>query len=100
MLVSAGQDPHADDPLASMSLTEDGFAWLARRVQELAQRHCDGRLALTLEGGYERTATARSVAAILRALLDEDAPEVDGESGRAAGRHRAGQERSAGLLEI
>jgi acetoin utilization deacetylase AcuC-like enzyme len=84
VLVSAGQDPHADDPLASMSLSEDGFAWLARRVQELAQRHCEGRLALTLEGGYERTATARSVAAILRALLDEAAPEVGGQSGRAA----------------
>ncbi len=84
VLVSAGQDPHADDPLASMSLTEGGFARLARRVQELAQRHCEGRLALTLEGGYERTATAHSVAAILRALLDEDAPEVGGESGRAA----------------
>ena len=84
VLVSAGQDPHTDDPLASMSLTEDGFAWLARFVQELAQRHCDGRLALFLEGGYERTATSRSVAAIVRALLDETAAEVGGESGRAA----------------
>ena len=83
VLVSAGQDPHAADPLASMSLTEDGFAWLARFVQELAQRHCDGHLALTLEGGYERTATAHSVAAIVRAFLDEAAPEVGCESGRA-----------------
>jgi acetoin utilization deacetylase AcuC-like enzyme len=83
VLVSAGLDPHVDDPLASMSLTEDGFAWLARRVQELAQRLCDGRLGLVLEGGYERTATAHSVAAIIRALLDEEAPQVGGESGRA-----------------
>jgi acetoin utilization deacetylase AcuC-like enzyme len=85
ILVSAGQDPHVGDPLANMSLTEDGFGWLARRVQELAQRHCHGHMGLVLEGGYERKATAHSVASILRALLDEEAPVPGGESGRATG---------------
>lgn len=83
LLVSAGQDPHVDDPLASMSLTDDGFAHMAVRVLELAHEHCEGRLALALEGGYERQATARSVAAILRAILDEEAPAVSGETERA-----------------
>jgi acetoin utilization deacetylase AcuC-like enzyme len=83
ILVSAGQDPHADDPLASMSLSDGAFGWLARSVQELAQQGCDGRLGLVLEGGYQRSATARSVAAILRALLDEKAPAIGAASGRA-----------------
>jgi len=83
LLVSAGLDPHKDDPLASMLLSEDGFAFMALRVLELARQHCEGRLALTLEGGYQREATARSVAAILRALLDESAPPVSADSERA-----------------
>lgn len=84
LLVSAGQDPHADDPLASMMLTSDGFAHLAHTVGRLAETLCEGRLALVLEGGYDRRASARAVEAELRALLDGRAPEVHGTTERAA----------------
>jgi acetoin utilization deacetylase AcuC-like enzyme len=47
LLVSAGFDAHADDPLASMELTDRGFRELARRCRGLAPR-----LAAVLEGGY------------------------------------------------
>jgi acetoin utilization deacetylase AcuC-like enzyme len=47
LLVSAGFDAHADDPLASMQLTGYGFRELARRCRGLAPR-----LAAVLEGGY------------------------------------------------
>jgi acetoin utilization deacetylase AcuC-like enzyme len=47
LLVSAGFDAHADDPLASMELTGIGFRELARRCRGLAPR-----LAAVLEGGY------------------------------------------------
>ena len=83
LLVSAGQDGHVDDQLASMMLTENGFAHMALRVLRLAQQCCEGRLALVLEGGYDRVASAHSVAAIVRTLSDEAAPEV-GDSGRAS----------------
>ena len=47
LLVSAGFDAHADDPLADMELTADGFRELARRATQLAPR-----VAAVLEGGY------------------------------------------------
>jgi acetoin utilization deacetylase AcuC-like enzyme len=47
LIVSAGFDAHADDPLASMQVTGLGFRELARRCRGLAPR-----LAAVLEGGY------------------------------------------------
>ena len=47
LLVSAGFDAHADDPLADMELTAGGFRELARRATQLAPR-----VAAVLEGGY------------------------------------------------
>jgi acetoin utilization deacetylase AcuC-like enzyme len=76
VLVSAGQDIHVDDPLGSMSVTEAGFARMTWRAAGMAARHASGRLGLVLEGGYDRNATARAVAAVFEALLDERAPEV------------------------
>jgi acetoin utilization deacetylase AcuC-like enzyme len=84
LLVSAGQDPHADDPLGSMSLTEAGFAQIAARAARIARTWCEGRLALVLEGGYDRRATARAIEAELRAISDEAASPVGGDGGRAA----------------
>ena len=83
VLVSAGYDTHARDPLGSMQLTENGYGHMALRCLELAQRHAEGRLALALEGGYNLPALARSVEATLRALADEQAPEVGGTTAQA-----------------
>ena len=47
VIVSAGFDAHADDPLAWMLVTDDGFRELARRATGLAPR-----VAAVLEGGY------------------------------------------------
>ena len=72
LLVSAGYDAHADDPLAMMRVAERGFAELARRVKQIASESCDGRMVLVLEGGYHPDALARSVAATLRALDEHE----------------------------
>jgi acetoin utilization deacetylase AcuC-like enzyme len=84
IMVSAGQDIHARDPLGHMDVTEAGFADMALRCERLASRFCDGRLAFILEGGYDRTATARAVEAVLRAVADEAAPEELGGGTAAA----------------
>jgi acetoin utilization deacetylase AcuC-like enzyme len=76
ILVSAGEDIHRVDPLGGMDVTEAGFAAMALRCLRLAQELCGGKLAFILEGGYDRPATARAVEAVLRAVLDETAPEV------------------------
>ena len=60
VLVSAGFDAHRDDPLASMTVTEDGFRELARRSAALAPR-----CAAVLEGGYNLSTLPRLVAAAL-----------------------------------
>ena len=60
VLVSAGFDAHADDPLADMRVTENGFRELARRCAQLAPR-----VAAVLEGGYEIETLPRLVEAAL-----------------------------------
>jgi acetoin utilization deacetylase AcuC-like enzyme len=70
VFISAGFDAHRDDPLASMNLTEEGYASLTRIVMDLASRHASGRVISCLEGGYHLKALAGSVDAHLLALLD------------------------------
>ncbi len=67
VLVSCGFDAHRDDPLSDLGLSSGDFAELACVVREFAPR--PGRLALFLEGGYQASALASSVAATLGALL-------------------------------
>ncbi len=52
VLISAGQDPAASDPLGRMSVTAEGFRALTGRALTLAEELCGGRLAVVLEGGY------------------------------------------------
>lgn len=68
VLISAGFDAHREDPLASLSVTDDGFAEMTKVVQSLAQTDCGGRLVSSLEGGYNLNALARSVARHLDVL--------------------------------
>jgi acetoin utilization deacetylase AcuC-like enzyme len=68
LLVSAGFDCHARDPLADMRVTEPGFAAMARRLKALAAECCQGRMALVLEGGYDLQALASSVHDVIEEL--------------------------------
>jgi acetoin utilization deacetylase AcuC-like enzyme len=70
ILVSAGFDCHADDPLGGMNITEAGFSGMASVLRDLSEEFCPGRLVLALEGGYNPAAQARSVLAVLDALQD------------------------------
>ena len=67
--ISAGFDAHRDDPLASMNLTEDGYASLTEIVMSIAKRYASGRLISSLEGGYDLKALAASVERHLVTLL-------------------------------
>ncbi|MEK6210400.1 MAG: histone deacetylase family protein [Pseudomonadota bacterium] len=68
IFVSAGFDAHRDDDMASLSLVESDYAWVTGRIKEIAEQHGKGRMVSTLEGGYELTALARSVAEHIRVL--------------------------------
>jgi acetoin utilization deacetylase AcuC-like enzyme len=69
LIVSAGFDAHAADPLAQLRVRTQDFAWLTRELVDIADRHCNGHLASVLEGGYDLRALAESVAAHVRELM-------------------------------
>ncbi len=70
ILVSAGFDAHAADPLANLNWSTDDYAWLTGRICDVAEACCAGRLVSTLEGGYDLTALADSVAAHMGVLME------------------------------
>jgi len=70
VLISAGFDAHADDPMADLALSGGDFAWLARSVGACAPG--PGRVAVFLEGGYDLRALQHSVSSSLAALMDVD----------------------------
>jgi acetoin utilization deacetylase AcuC-like enzyme len=68
IFISAGFDAHRDDDMASLSLVESDYGWVTGRIKAIAEQHGKGRIVSTLEGGYELTALARSVAEHIRVL--------------------------------
>ncbi|MCA3218737.1 MAG: histone deacetylase family protein [Burkholderiales bacterium] len=68
VLISAGFDAHREDDLGQMGLVEADYAYITKRLMEVADRHAQGRVVSTLEGGYNLSALARSVAAHVKTL--------------------------------
>ncbi len=69
LLISAGFDAHAWDPLAQLQLTGADFEWATRQLARLADRHCDGKIVSVLEGGYDAAGLAEGCARHLHALV-------------------------------
>lgn len=70
VIISAGFDAHTRDPLANINLVEQDFAWITKRLMEIADSSCNGRVVSLLEGGYDLQGLALSAAAHVRALMD------------------------------
>ena len=68
LIISAGFDAHADDPLAGMNLSVHDFAWVTGRLCDLADAHCQGRVVSALEGGYDLAALGACAAAHVKVL--------------------------------
>ena len=69
VIISAGFDAHADDPLASLELHEDDYAWITGRIRDIAGTYAGGRIVSALEGGYNLAALGHSAVAHVRALM-------------------------------
>ncbi len=52
ILVSAGFDAHVDDDMSYINLSTQGFSWIMRKLMEISDKHCKGRIISILEGGY------------------------------------------------
>lgn len=70
ILVSTEFDAHWGDPLTDLDLTEAGFSWATRRVVDIADAVCGGRIVSLLEGGYDLIGLARSKEAHVAALME------------------------------
>jgi acetoin utilization deacetylase AcuC-like enzyme len=70
ILVSAGFDAHARDPLAEQMLEAEDYAWATRAIAAVARKHAGGRIVSSLEGGYDLEGLGRSALAHVRALQE------------------------------
>lgn len=75
LLVSAGYDAHADDPLGDMTVTDAGFRQMAAFAVDLATTVCKGRIVAVLEGGYDPQALGRCVADAI-GVFDRPGPDA------------------------
>jgi acetoin utilization deacetylase AcuC-like enzyme len=70
IIISAGFDAHADDPLGNLNLTDETFGWMMRTVLELAEQSAAGRVLSVLEGGYNLDVLGRCVTEQVRLSLE------------------------------
>jgi acetoin utilization deacetylase AcuC-like enzyme len=68
VMISAGFDAHRLDPLAQLQLEADDFEWITRELVAIADRHADGRVVSSLEGGYDLQGLRESCLAHVGAL--------------------------------
>ena len=71
LLISAGFDAHAEDPLGGLNLIEDDYRWLTSMIIDIADRHSQSRIVSVLEGGYHLGALGRSVSAHIEMMLND-----------------------------
>ncbi len=76
ILVSAGFDASARDPLAEMTLSADAFGWMARSLRTIADRTAQGRIALVLEGGYDLVALESGLLAATRGMVEGTSVDI------------------------
>ena len=68
ILISAGFDAHAQDPLAQINLTTSFFGWMTGQIIEMAGQFSGGRILSLLEGGYNLDVLPQCIALHLRKL--------------------------------
>lgn len=73
ILVSAGFDPHRFD--LALDVSYQCFGAMTGVLQQLARKHCEGRLVFVLEGGYNLDSLANGVHAVLSVLTGGDVPQ-------------------------
>lgn len=69
ILISAGFDGHAMDPLAQWELTDEDYGWITDQLMDVADRCCQGRIVSVLEGGYDLDALGRAACRHIRSLM-------------------------------
>lgn len=81
VLISAGFDAHVMDPFQLLQYNSSTYHYMVRRLKQVAERCCHGRMLLVLEGGYNVDALGESVCEAFLALLGEKSREESRGSG-------------------
>ena len=77
IMVSAGYDSHFQDLLCSLRLSDGYYRRMTDHLVGLADEHCNGRLIVTVEGGYNLEAMARSAVQTVAGLAGVEVPPQD-----------------------
>jgi acetoin utilization deacetylase AcuC-like enzyme len=72
IIVSAGFDAHADDPLLALNWSFDDYTWFGAELRSLADKLCSGRVLSVLEGGYDLSVLMGAIPAYLEGLHSRD----------------------------
>lgn len=68
LFISAGFDAHYEDDMGGLALRDADYLWVTEMLKDVAQRHCNGRIVSTLEGGYSLQALGRCVMTHIKSL--------------------------------
>lgn len=68
LFVSVGFDAHWNDPITSLGLSTQGYYNIAKKLVDLAEEFCGGKIVFVLEGGYDPRNVAHGAAAVFGAL--------------------------------
>lgn len=77
LLISAGFDAHARDPLAGLNWNGEDFAWVTGKLMDVADQACGGRIISMLEGGYDLEGLAEGVAQHVHMLSHGEALKME-----------------------
>ncbi len=70
LFISAGFDAHWNDPITSLGLSTRGYYNMSKKLVEIAEEFCDGKIVFVLEGGYDPRNVANGAAAVFDALTN------------------------------
>ena len=96
VLISAGFDAFVGDPLAAMTVSAEGFAYMVSAIARAADE-LSAPVGMVLEGGYDLAGLEACLEASTRALVGDVARDPRGAP--ISGRHRVDIKRAAAARE-
>lgn len=70
IIVSAGYDAHQEDDMSSTRWLDKDFSWLSRKLVDYANKYCQGKIIVMLEGGYNIHALSRNAIEFISVLME------------------------------
>jgi acetoin utilization deacetylase AcuC-like enzyme len=77
ILMSAGFDGHKNDPITSLKFTQQGFGKIVESLLPISNQYANGRISITLEGGYNLTAISNSITNVVSVLSEGKILEIE-----------------------